>query len=485
MVANLLSIPYPSKYTAYMIYSCVLGLISFFRHHALIDAFDSSDGAFEWYAVFADAIFQPNYAYIAESILLPLNAKILGASTSLQSYRLLCAFVTLTIVPVLAVQIERHLKDPIKSALCITFFCLTFPYLWKFWLGYPDPLTIIFLITAALAQSKKAIVLGVFFAALSHFSIASLSLLSLSILIFAVSKQSEVGSRKSLISLLLLGLFAGKLVLTTWFMLFEYKIDSRLNIVLTEGLSRFIEQGDQRGALAFWLSPGIELIFGALLLCIVACVKLQYRLSLAMILALLIGYFGVFFTIDSFRVFSVIISAPYVFLLVTIFKSDGKWLASAVRWLDFIFTWSYQKIAKYYLQGLITVGLVVAWAAALITADRKGLLLNHLPYVQAEVKSANTIIWIICLTGLVGLVSAVIQMTHPYKWLVRVTKLTFWCPLLLITTQHIRQIYAPADGLSLFVKLGVITLILGGGYALSYIDLSPAKISRSLKSALS
>ena len=484
MAANILATPQSSKYTAYMAYSCALGLIAFFYHTGLMDAFDSSNGAFEWYAVFSNAIFQPNYAYIAESILLPLFAKILGASTSLQSYRLLCAFVTLLIVPTMACYVQGHLKDFGKSTICITFFCLTFPYLWKFWLGYPDPLTIICLITAALAQNKKAIVLGAFFAALSHFSIASLSLLSLVILVIA-RPENVVGSRKKLISLLLLGLVAGKLALTMWFMLFEYKIDSRLNIVLTEGLSRFIEQGSQRGALAFWLTPGIELIFGALVLTAIVCARQQYRLGLAMILTLLIGYFGVFFTIDSFRVFSVIISAPYVFLLVTIFKADSKWLETAAQWLGFIFVWCSQKITKYYFQGLITLGLVLVWATALIAADRNGLLLNHLPYIQTEAKDANTIIWIVCFTGLAGLISAVVQLTHPHKWLMRVTRLVFWCPLLLIIAQYTRQIYAPLDGLSLFVKFVVITFIVVGGYALSRLDLSPAKFSKYIKGSLS
>ena len=185
MTANALKIPDNSKYTAYITYSFALGLITFFQHYDLIDAFDRSDDTFEWYAIFADAIFQPNYAYIAESILLPLMAKLVGASKSFQSYRLLCAFITLLIVPVVAVHVQRHCKDLSKSTLCLTFFCLSFSYLWKFWLGYPDPLTIICLITAALGQRKRTMVLGAFFAALSHFSIASLSLLSVAALIYA------------------------------------------------------------------------------------------------------------------------------------------------------------------------------------------------------------------------------------------------------------------------------------------------------------
>jgi hypothetical protein len=481
MIANILTMPQSSKYVAYLTYSCALGLITFFHHSGLVDAFDSSNGAFEWYAIFSNAIFQPNYSYIAESILLPLLAKILGASASLQSYRLLCAFMTLLIVPVLALHVERHLRDLSKSAVCITFFSLTFPYLWKFWLGYPDPLTIICLITAALAQNRTAIALGAFFAALSHFSIASLSLVSLGILFWAAPEQRDVGSRKKIVLLLLLGLVAGKLVLSMWFMLFEYKIESRLNIVLTEGLTRFIEQGHQRGALAFWLTPGSELIVGALLLSAIAFARQQYRLSLGMILALLMAYFGVFFTIDSFRVFAVIISAPYVFLLVTIFKGDSKWLARVTQCLESIIVWCYQKITTHYSQGLITVGIVLFWVTALITADRNGLLLNHLPYMQAETKNPNAMLGLIGLTGLAGLISAMVQLTHPYKWLARITKLGFWLPLLLIAVQYFRQIYSPNDGLSTLAKLVIVIFILCGGYALSCIATSPAKINQYIK----
>lgn len=485
MTANVLTIPYSSKYTAYITYSCALGLLTFFRHYGLVDAFDSSNGAFEWYAIFADAIFQPNYAYIAESILLPLTAKVVGASASLQSYRLLCACITLLIVPVVAVYVQKHCKDLGKSTLCITFFCLSFSYLWRFWLGYPDPLTIICLITAALGQSKRTIVLGAFFAALSHFSIASLSLISIAVLIYAAPEQHEVGSRKNSIFLLILGLVAGKLVLTIWFMLFEYKIDSRLNIVLTEGLSRFVEQGNQRGALAFWLTPGIELIGGALVLCAIACTRRLYRLALGMLLALLIGYFGVFFTIDGFRVFMVLVSAPYVFVLVAIFKGDSQWLTRTTHWLDFVFVWCYQKIAKYYLEGLITFGLLLLWIAVLITADRKGLLLNHLPYLQTTFKSPDTVFWVVSLTGLALLTSAIVQITRPYDWLERITKLIFGFPLLLVASQYLRQTYAPSVELSLFIKLVIFILILGCCYALSSLPFSPSRVSRYIKNYFS
>jgi hypothetical protein len=101
--------------------------------------------------------------------------------------------------------------------------------------------------------------------------------------------------------------------------------------------------------------------------------------------------------------------------------------------------------------------------------------------MQAETKNPNAMLGLIGLTGLAGLISAMVQLTHPYKWLARITKLGFWLPLLLIAVQYFRQIYSPNDGLSTLAKLVIVIFILCGGYALSCIATSPAKINQYIK----
>ena len=63
-----------------IVFSSLFGAFIFFSNPSLTSFFNSYFDGDEWYAVFSQSIYQPNYAYIAESILLPLLAKVVGAN---------------------------------------------------------------------------------------------------------------------------------------------------------------------------------------------------------------------------------------------------------------------------------------------------------------------------------------------------------------------------------------------------------------------
>jgi len=465
-----------AAYFSYLSYSLLLGLVCFFMHPNLAESFDSSNGRFEWYAIFSKEIFQPNYAYIAESVLLPLIAKFLGANASLESYRLLCSFVTILILPLVAIFAERRFKSIAAGVVLITFLALTFPYLRLFWLGYPDPLTIIFLGGAAFATTRKGLFISALLAALTHFSIACLAIVGLAALLFTAPKTPHAISRKAAISSLFLGLIVAKIILIMWFAVFEYKLDSRLNIVMTEGLARFIEQGQRRGALAFWLIPGISLLAGYLLLFLMALTQRMYKFTGAMVFGLAIAYLSVFFTIDDFRVFSVAISAVYIFSVIIIVFAFSKHIEKLTEVLFTKTVSAHKKFTDHSIHVLTALAVVLIWMTALIVGDRSGMLVNKIPFFLADDKSANVVRWTICAAGLFIFVCTIVEVQYRYKWLMRATGLVFWIPILVLIVQYLRRTFAADLEVNLVVKLCSVVVMLIVGYGLSFITLGGLSI---------
>ena len=478
MLAQTLATTRNAAYFSYLSYSLLLGLVCFFMHPNLAESFDSSNGHFEWYAIFSKEIFQPNYAYIAESVLLPLIAKFLGANSSLQSYRLLCSFVTVLILPVLAIFAERRFKSMAAGVVLITFLALTYPYLRLFWLGYPDPLTIIFLAGAAFATTRKGLFISALLAALTHFSIACLAIVGLAALLFTAPKMPQTISRKAAISSLFLGLIVAKILLIMWFAVFEYKLDSRLNIVMTEGLARFIEQGQRRGALAFWLTPGISLLAGYLILFLMALTQRMYKFAGAMVFGLAIAYLSVFFTIDDFRVFSVAISAVYLFSVIMIIFAFSQHIEKLSAVLCAKIGEVYKQFTSHSIHILTALVVVLLWMTALIVGDRSGMLVNKIPFFLANEKSANLVHWAICAAGLFIFVCTIVEVQYRYKWLMRATGLVFWIPILVLIVQYLRRTFAADIEINWVLKLCSVVLILIVGYGLSFITLGGINIKR-------
>lgn len=177
-------------YIALIVLSSAVGLYLFFLNASTATI---ADNDYDLYAVFSQALFQSNYSYIAESILLPLIAKLVGASASGQNYRLLCAFITLLILPLLAICAQHTLRNLAKTLFFLLLFSCSFRYLWAYQLGFPDPLTILFITIAAATNRPLLIFFTIFLAALSHFSMAAMAAAALLVLHYARSQKSIFG----------------------------------------------------------------------------------------------------------------------------------------------------------------------------------------------------------------------------------------------------------------------------------------------------
>jgi len=305
----------PNSYflkTAYFLFAIFMGIFLFFQDPFLPNFFIK--GSEDWYVNFSVMIFHPNEAYWNESILLPLIGKLLGASKSFEGYKVLCAVISIAILPILAIFILDYFKNILLALICLIVFSVSFRYFWSYDLGHPDPLTILLLSAIPFLKDRKLIFLFAFLASLSHFSMALIAIIELSILSYAFSRMRK-GECWSEPIALLGGCIAGRLFLALWYLAFHYTSPmGRIEFILNSGIlffyTRYLEN-----PLGFWLVPGIPFLLINLSIIFLFLSRKNYLLTTSILATLAISYAALFITVDGLRVFAVICCGPYLFLL--------------------------------------------------------------------------------------------------------------------------------------------------------------------------
>lgn len=270
------------------------------------------EGAGYWYRIFSESIFKPQTIYLAESILLPLFAKLIGANASVVSYLILNAFFTILIMPMICIVFRMRIQSLSGVILAILMFSVSYMYLQSYELGFPDPLTIILLSLMVVGSGKWIFVLT-FFAALSHFSTSVLAIVAW----ISLSLATKYTSGKTLETekYALYGLISGKIFLMLWGYVFNYHLNSRINYVWEQGVGYFLHRYLENPS-AFWYTPGkLFLIVNLIIFCFF-CFKRKVVVCLAQFFILLISYFSLFITVDGLRVFAVVVVPGYIYLLI-------------------------------------------------------------------------------------------------------------------------------------------------------------------------
>lgn len=309
-----------SKYLLYLfIFSLLISNFIFFAFGKIIDPMPKTAPPAEWYSHFSRTLYLPQTEYPAESILLPLIAKLLRVNTSTQVYEVFCIALTLLILPIVVLSAQAVLQSVIKTATLLLVFILSFKYLWAYIIGFPDPLTIIFLCLIGLQRKPIIICLLVVLACLSHFSSAVLSICSLMTLVY-FSPKTERGNRKGILCASIIGILSAKLTLVIWYYVFDYRLETRIDWVLNQGLSFFISNYE-KSPLLFWTTPGVGLIALYTVSVIYFIIKGQLSFVLAILFGLFIAYGALFLTIDGARVFYIVIPAAYIYMLKILINS--------------------------------------------------------------------------------------------------------------------------------------------------------------------
>jgi len=299
-----------------LIYSLFLSLWLVFQNPLLDSYF--APGNVDWYANYAKTIFHPEHLarvlYWGESILMPLIGNLVGASQTFIAYKVFCVALLISILPFLALLSQLFGQNTLQTLVVVTIFGFSFKLLQTAGLGYPDPLTILLLITAALSRNKVVVFLVMSLAALSHFSMAAVGTIALSLLFFTTF---ELNKKTGMLFALsgLTGLLFGRGVLELWYRHFDYlHTNGRLAAVLDKGIPFFAQQYEAN-AWGFWLTPGIPFLIVYSCILIYLFIYKHYLFACTAVIALMLSYGVLFCTVDGLRGFAVTIAPAYVYLL--------------------------------------------------------------------------------------------------------------------------------------------------------------------------
>jgi len=296
----------------YILFSFVAGTYLFFLNPALVESFGE-----QWlyaYLQFSREIYSPQTNYHAESVLFPWLSFLIGASKHWLFYKILCSFLTLLILPTTAYFAARYFVNSWRAWAFILLFVLTYRYLWRtYYLGYPDHVTIICLAAIALQRKPAVAFLLAILATVSHFSIALISIGGLILLIVSTPSMLKT-LRLSFVFHLVAGLVVGRLLLALWFYRFKYDLQTRFDWAIEFGMTGFIKRFEENIS-GFWLTPGLSFLVVYALIFAWMCFRQWFYFAFTMVLCLAFAYVSLFLTVDGLRVFAVVISAPYVFIL--------------------------------------------------------------------------------------------------------------------------------------------------------------------------
>jgi hypothetical protein len=104
--------------------------------------------------------------------------------------------------------------------------------------------------------------------------------------------------------------------LEIWYYTFNYKLLTRMDVVINHGVYFFVNQYIKNME-QFWLTPGIAfIIMYFLLVCYFVFFVKRYAFSFSLIIAIVLAYTSTFFTVDWTRVFPVCIISTYIYALI-------------------------------------------------------------------------------------------------------------------------------------------------------------------------
>jgi hypothetical protein len=413
-----------------------LSFFYFFQNKGLEAAFDSTRSNVEWYVNFSNSIFQPHHAYFAESILLPFLGKILGASDSLQAYKTLCAAISLSIIPATAIASRIYFNSTKKAIIFIILLSSSFKYFSSYTLGFPDPLAILFLTISAFQRRSSFIFICIFLAGLTHFSTTLLASIAIIFLVRFDFNNYKFYRAKFIFSIVF-GLISAKTVLSIWFFIFNYKLTTRSDWIREKGIDFFIERF-LVSQTEFWLTPGIWFLTLFFISTSYFLFIKRYLFSLATLLTLAVAYIAIFITVDGLRIFAVVISGAYAYILKVLIDSCYKRVTSKLYYLKNLII--VPTFIKYNI-SYIFLGIVIgaSWFLSISYAKSKGLFINHVPFINNEKITEIIIYFFIMLVSISIFIIFSKLSFHQSKWSENFIKLVFLIPLIIIGIQINRQ----------------------------------------------
>lgn len=296
----------------YVLFSIMCAIYVFFLNSGLLETFQ--ENLIKEYFDFVRTIYYPQTIYLAESILFPWVAYLVGAGKHWLYYKIYCSFAIVMVLPAIAFFAMNYFNTATKSWCFFILFLTTFKYYWgPYYIGMPDPFVVIFLVACSLERSPKVLFIFVVLATLTHFTITLIALASIVALLIASPAYTRL-KKLEYIKYVVAGVLTGRALLQLWYYRFNYAISDRIDYASDLGLRHFVTRYE-RNPVDFWLAPGVTFFFVLIIMLAVALFKKQIFYASAMLLTLTFAYISYFFTVDGLRVFGLVMVAPFSFML--------------------------------------------------------------------------------------------------------------------------------------------------------------------------
>ena len=296
----------------YILFSVACSVYAALANSALLESYQEQ--LIKEYFDFSRTIYQPQTIYLAESVLFPWIAFLMGAGKHWLMYKLFCSFATVLSVPAIAYFAMKYFDHPLKAWAFLLIFLATYRNIWgPYYIGMPDPLTVVLLVAISFERRPLAVFFLTTLAAVTHFSITFIAIFCfISLLICSTSNTKEF--KIVAVKYAVLGLIAGKLLLAIWFYRFKYQLNTRIDYATDLGLMHFVERylADVTG---YWLTPGWPFLVVLFALVLWSIKNKQYLFALMILGSVTLAYIALFFTRDGLRVFAVAIVGAYVYML--------------------------------------------------------------------------------------------------------------------------------------------------------------------------
>jgi len=292
-------------------------------------------------------------------------------------------------------------------------------------------------------------------AGLSHFSMSALGIVSCVLLTISISNGDKI-IRHQQAKRMLLGLIVSKIFLIAWYFAFEYRIESRLSIVLTNGTQFFLDRYG-KNPIAFWLTPGFAFLITYIFIVTYFLFTRQIKFALTLLFSILLAYVGLFFTTDGLRVFAVIIVGPYLIgLRQVITKVHPQIYHLSLNLVS--------HIAKFFdpnpRQLTLSAACAGFWLLVIFKAKSRGLLLNESTNVRIFNNDINFLDIYIWLTGSMILTALAIPCFRRVTAYVSLVKQLITLTFTVLLFQILRRYLFPSEEFTVNFKVaGVITLI--------------------------
>ena len=442
------------RYDFLLLFAACLSRFLFFSDSSLDLYFDGNTA----YSDFSEKIFEVNTSYFAESILLPLLAKIVGASSSLHAYKLICAILTISILPILSAAAYQYFGRLSLAVIFIVFLSASFSYFRFAGLGQPDPLTIMLLMLATLQRQAHCLFWFLLGAALSHFSLVVVGMPA--IIAFIVTTQCLTRSEKiKFTKFAVLALLVGELFLLTWYFIFEYQLGTRLDWI-SERWPNFFTQRYSDDKSGFWLAPTATLLLAYLAAGIYFCVLRRWFFFAAIVIALSSAYLASFITIDGFRIIAVVLAAPTVFIIKEILAINRQALEKlAHATYNTVVVRSCAVFYNCWFEIVFALIGTSIWLHLLKLASREGLLINGVVPWSLFSYTFDPIVALLSLAAIFILLVAS-AVTLQTKVTVGFAKFAFFLPIFLVILQYFRRLFFFNEALSTSGKILVLIYFL-------------------------